>query len=135
MAQASFKSLFTILVALACLLSISCAQRDPVLRGLERDSVIAATLEWARLAPFPQSAEKLVVTTEGSMFTRTFRVHFRAPAKEIEQWVQESPGLRESTPTAESGGLKYVIKPGGGANRAEVIISNGEQVSIYASWS
>lgn len=93
--------------------------------------------EWARLAPYPDSARNLRATTSGGMFTRTFEVRFQAPAADVERWLRASPGPREAMPDHPSPGKRrYVIAPGGGANHVEVTVDDtlGE-VSIYAEWS
>jgi hypothetical protein len=105
----------------------------------ERDteSAIDCVLEWGRLAPFPESAEHLTVTTEGGMFTRAFRVTFVASQEEIARWLTSSPGTRELTPErVEPSTRKYLIEPGGGAVYAEVVIDDETNwVSIYVCWS
>ena len=103
-----------------------------------RASAIRCTLEWARLAPFPQSAGKLTITTSGSAFTRSFHVSFTAPAEDIERWLQQSPGTRQAVPTTETPGVReFEIRPGGGgAIGGTVSIDDGEhRVSIDVSWS
>jgi hypothetical protein len=97
---------------------------------------INATLEWGRLAPFPKSARDLVVTTHGNMFTRGFRVSFSAPKEDIARWAEESPGIKDTEPNKEGSLRKYVIKPGGGAVYAEVVIDDAtDQVRTYVAWS
>ena len=97
---------------------------------------IKATLEWGRLAPFPKSARDLVVTTTGNIFTRGFRVSFSAPKEDIARWAEESPGLRETQPKIEGSQRKYEIKPGGGAQHAEVVIDDStDKVEVYVFWS
>lgn len=122
------------------LLSLCCAScSSPIREGIsaaDKRSAIKATLEWGRLAPFPKSARDLVVTTEGNMFTRSFRVSFSAPKEDIARWAEESPGIRETQPKKEGSERKYVIKPGGGAVYAEVVIDDAtDQVRIYVAWS
>lgn len=103
---------------------------------LNRRSAINATLEWGRLAPFPESAQNFVITPVGNMFTRSFRVSFSAPAGDINRWVDESPGLRETQPVREGSLRKYRIKPGSGAQYAEVVIDDSNhQVRVYVAWS
>jgi hypothetical protein len=127
--------LILILLSLCCL---SCSDLDQNADMSEADkrSGIKAALEWGRLAPFPESARDLVVTTEGNMFTRSFRVSFSAPKEDIAQWADESPGLRETQPKKEGPQRKYVIKPGGGAVYAEVVIDDStDKVQVYVAWS
>jgi len=102
-----------------------------------RASAIEATLTWGRLAPFPQSAQHLVISTDGGMFSRAFRASFIARAADIEQWLQQSPGTREVSPETPSRGVRYFqIAPGGGAQHAEVTVDDIQhRVSIYVYWS
>lgn len=92
---------------------------------------------WARLAPYPGSARELKATTEGSLFTRAFRVSFSAPAADIERWLKDSPGTREATPEHPTPGVRhFAIKPGGGAQHAEVTVDDASgTVRIYVYWS
>jgi hypothetical protein len=100
-------------------------------------SAIECTLEWGRLAPFPPSAEQFTITTHGTMFTRQFRTSFTAAPAEIERWLKDSPGIQEISPTVPSTGVrKFQIRPGGGAQHAEVLIDDAKhQVFIDVSWS
>jgi hypothetical protein len=102
-----------------------------------RASAIDCTLEWGRLAPLPPSAQQLTVTTHGSMFSREFRTNFVAPPEDIEEWVQCSPGTREAVVTTPSPGVRHFqIKPGGGAEFAEVTVDDTQHsVSIRVYWS
>ena len=94
-------------------------------------------LEWGRLSSFPASATNVTIKSEGNLFTRGFHASFTAPKQDIESWVKNSPGLNESTPDKLSDNkLQYIVTPGGGANRAEVMIDYGSnRVEIYVSWS
>ena len=100
-------------------------------------SAIECTLEWGRLSPFPPSAQQLSITIEGGFFTRSFRTSFTAPPSDIEQWLQESPGLRGTLPTTPSPGMRHFqIAPGGGAQHAEVSVDDTtNRVWIYVYWS
>ena len=93
-------------------------------------------LEWAQLSPFPASATNVSIKTEGNSFTRSFRASFVAPKQDIQSWIEDSPGLNETTPEEISDTkVQYIIVPSGGANRAEVTIDYGlNQVEIYVSW-
>jgi hypothetical protein len=101
----------------------------------EKKSAIDATLEWARLAPFSSSAQEFTIRVEGGSFTRSFRAHFKAPKHDIDNWVKQSPGLMSAEPTYANGKRTYIIRPGGGANRAQVTIGDDDSVEIYTSWS
>ena len=124
----------SIAVSLICAACISDSRRSE-LTAEERKQAIDATLEWGRLAPFPSSTSEFTIKVEGGLFTRTFRSHFKAPKRDIDTWIKESPGLMDVEPSYADGKRKYIIKPGGGANRAEVTIEDDDEVEIYASWS
>src|SRR4051794_28571534 len=72
----------------------------------DRASAIDCTLIWGRLAPFPASAGSFTISTTGNMFTRGFRSSFTAPATDIEQWLQQSPGTRDIQPSSPSPGIR-----------------------------
>jgi len=102
-----------------------------------QEEMMKLVLEWGRLAPFPASATDVSVKTEGSSFTRSFHASFTAPRQDIEAWIKASPGLREAaTQELPDNKVKYTITPGGGANKAEVIIDfTLNTVDILVSWS
>lgn len=102
-----------------------------------KNDKIQTAREWGRLAPFPASATGLVAKTEGSMFTRSFRIKFTAPQADIDSWLQASPGTSESPPDVPSPGVRHFnIKPGGGAQHAEVVVDDiTHTVGIYVYWS
>ena len=102
-----------------------------------RAATIETILTWGRLAPFPASAQGLSISATGNMFTRGFRCSFNAPAPDIEQWLQQSPGTRTVHPSSPSPGIRHFeIAPGGGAQWAEVTVDDTKhRVSIYVYWS
>ena len=104
---------------------------------ISRESAIAATREWARLSPLPQSAVNLNIAIKGSMFTREFIIKFEAPSGDVQKWLSSSPGTTQTTPIQQDdGSLRYEIDPGGGAQFAEVTVSkDGTRVRIRAYWS
>ncbi len=106
-------------------------------RRTEQRQQLEIPLEWARLAPYPETARDLRASTAGGAFSRSFRVSFSAPAGDIERWLQASPGTREAAPTAPSPGQRhFAIKPGGGAQHAEVTVDDASGVvSVYVYWS
>lgn len=129
----------SLLIALVAALFLFCACVSKIRGGDmtadERRSAIDSTLEWARLAPFPSSAQEFTIRVEGGFFTRSFRAHFKATKDEIDRWVKLSPGLLGTEPTHINGKRTYIITPGGGANRAEVTIQDDNSVEVYSSWS
>jgi len=102
--------------------------------GDNREAVVR---EWARLAPFPSSAQHLSITTTGSAFSREFNGSFTASPEDLKQWIEQSPGLSDAVQEHLSPMIvKYNIKPGGGASSAAVIINfNSGEVAIRTCWS
>ena len=103
---------------------------------LER-SALSIARTWARVAPLPASARDLEVDVLGSMFTREFEVSFKASPQEITEWLRRSPGIQDAGPPQVRGSLcRYVIKPGGGAQWAEVKVdARWNRVTIRTYWS
>ena len=106
-------------------------------RYAHQRSMVACTLEWGRLAPFPEGARDFAIRAEGSMFTRAFRASFAADPDVIERWLADSPGTRDATPVrVRPNTRKYTITPGGDAQGAEVLVDDEKHVvSVYVFWS
>ncbi len=98
-------------------------------------SMLECTLEWARLAPIPESREQFAIATEGGPATRAFRTSFVLPDADLKDWVEASPGLRDAG--VEMEGVKnYAIEPGGGAMYAEAVVDfDSGLVMVYTYWS
>lgn len=98
-----------------------------------------ATLEWARLQPFPEEVDAFVITTGGSMFTRDFRVSFFGDPAVVERWVAGCPGVTDPATKREvaaDGTITYEIQPGGGAAFAELVHHPARgTVRIRVYWS
>ncbi len=107
------------------------------IRSIERGQQLEIPLAWARLAPYPNTARDLRASTSGGPFTRAFRVSFSAPAADIEQWLQNSPGTQGNSPERPSANKRrFLISPGAGAQHAEVTVDDSSGVvSIYVYWS
>ncbi|MBL9094842.1 MAG: hypothetical protein JNL96_26720 [Planctomycetaceae bacterium] len=105
--------------------------------AISNEAAIETTLKWARLEPFPESATDRSIEITGSPFTRGFRIRFVAPAEDIEGWLQRSAGPREAgIPPLGTGTRKIIIKPGGGAQWAEITIDDVDHsVTISTYWS
>jgi hypothetical protein len=105
-------------------------------RQYECRQMIRIRCEWARLDPFPASAQQFSITTEGGMFTRGIRARFATPQRDIDRWLASSPGPRSAAVESHACKRKYIIEPGGGADYAEVIVDEClHVVNIYAYWS
>lgn len=125
------------LIFLILFLVLAAVIGKPVRNKVETESMIKTTLEWGRLAPIPGSKSDFRISTEGGPFTRAFRSSFRLPKADLDKWIQASPGFSDAEKVEGNGsGDKYVIKPGGGAQYAEVTIDRGNGfVEIYVYWS
>jgi hypothetical protein len=98
---------------------------------------IETTLAWARLAPLPADAREIVVTAQGTSFTRSFRLGFVLPADVLDEWLRKSRGIADTQPTTPAPDRRhYPIEPGGGAQHAEVEVDDtSHRVSVYVYWS
>lgn len=102
----------------------------------QNHSMVAVTLEWARLAPFPDGATEFTITTSGGMFSREFHVVFVAPPEEIAAWLKASPGIQDAEIEEQDNSVLYKIKPGGGAQRAEVEHNpHTNRITVHVVWS
>ncbi len=98
---------------------------------------IEISRERARMDLFPTSAAQIEVDAIGSMFSREFVVSFSAPLADINTWLAASPGTAGALPDRAINGVRiYQIKPGGGAQFAEVKVDDkAEKVTIHTYWS
>ena len=130
---------FTVMATLTVMYSLDITLGPPGYPHYSEKSARQATLEWARLTPFPLEIQSYTIVTSGSMFTRQFRVSFFGEPTLIDQWVQSCPGVMDAkTIKTESpdGTITYTIPAGGGAVRA-VLTHHPVRgtISIIASWS
>ena len=104
---------------------------------INRTAALRTTQEWARLAPYPEFTNRVQVEINGGFFTREFVIEFNASPSDIEDWLMASPGTKDLEPTKNAdGSLHYEIEPGGGAQFAELILSNnGGTVRVKVFWS
>lgn len=103
------------------------------LQRINHNSAIAATIEWARLAPYPSNCEAFQISETGTMFTREFEVTFTAPRETITNWLRQCPGLAAQSDFSKT---VYEIKPASGANFAQIRIDwSANKVFIKTYWS
>ena len=102
-----------------------------------RNSALATSQEWARVARIPQTATSLNVEAKGSAFSREFEITFRDKPVNISTWISASPGPSSTTPSVDdSGWTVYSYAAGGGAVFAEIRVSpQGDEVQIRTYWS
>jgi hypothetical protein len=108
-------------------------------RPLDMASARTATWDWARLPALPAKAQGFKLTTEGGLFTRSFRVTFFGDPANIDAWVKSCPGVSDPKCEKEAldgGGTRYTYPAGGGAMHAELIhFPTRGTVEIYTYWS
>lgn len=126
-----------ILITLLCM-SASCMAssntRDNI-SPIAKEQMTEITSEWARIAPIPDSKTEYNIYTEGSSFTRSFKSNFYLPKADLEKWIKQSTGLCDAEIETMENTKKYTIKPGGGAQYAEVVIDFKKcYVEIYVYW-
>ena len=99
--------------------------------------MIDCIITWGRFAEFPAGIQDFEMKTEGGMFTRAFRASFSASPKIISDWLSASPGISDSQKEIiRPNRIRYLIKPGGGAQHAEVEVDQEKGiVKIYVYWS
>src|SRR5258708_37671678 len=104
--------------------------------GLERNSMIECTLKWGQLAPFPKDIRNFTIETEGNPFTRTFTGSFFAQPSVIEEWLKQSPGVRDGQmETLPNASAKYILKTGEAASYGEITVSaDHTRVSFRVDW-
>ena len=100
----------------------------------EKD-IIETTLNWGGLAELPKEAENLTVEKEGSAFTRTFIVTFKANQKEIENWILNSKRLKNNKPKVKGLNETYEIYPGENESFGGKVSVENRKVTIRMSWS
>ncbi|MFY7738886.1 MAG: hypothetical protein ACOVQC_00095 [Flavobacterium sp.] len=101
----------------------------------QRNDAIETTLNWGGLAKIPKEAEIVNVEKEGSLFTRTFLVQFKANENDIKNWILKSKRLKKTEPRKHKNIKIYDIHPGEKESfGGKVSIENGK-VTIRMSWS
>lgn len=101
-----------VLLAVATIYGLGLTFGPPGYPYFNEPSARAATLEWARLSPFPAGMKSFTIVTAGSMFTRQFQVAFFGEPAEIEAWVRSCPGVMDEKTqkeTAADGTVIYTL--------------------------
>ena len=101
-----------------------------------RQSAIDTAIEWARLQPPPVSSLRVNVDTSGSMFSREIQLSFRADRDQLHRWLLESDGISDAKVSTKGSVTLYDIRPGGGAQFAEVRVDESTgHVIVRTYWS
>lgn len=129
----------TVTCSLALIYGLDITFGPPGYPYFTEKSARAATIEWARLSPFPLEAQSFTIVTGGGMFSREFRVSFFGDPKAIAAWVAACPGISDpktSRTESSDGSVTYEIPAGGGAEYAELIHHSARgTVTIRTYWS
>ncbi|RBP45640.1 hypothetical protein DES53_10222 [Roseimicrobium gellanilyticum] len=108
-------------------------------RPMHMASAKASAWNWARLPALLAKAQGIHLTTDGSVFSRSFRVTFFGAPADIAAWVKSCPGVGDpdcKKEPLEGGGMRYVYPAGGGAAYAEIVHFPARgTVEIYTYWS
>ena len=122
--------------ALIIIVSIATFAATVTSCGPKKQSAIDTSIEWARLAPLPVPNREVAVETVGSPFTREFKLSFQLSEAQLEQWLSDCEGISDAEIFQEGEITRYAIRPGGGAQFAEVRVnrSTGEVV-VRTYWS
>lgn len=70
------------------------------------------------------------------MFTRGFRLAFRADPCAIRKWISDSNGTRRVKPSRDGDYIRYLLSPRHGYQYADVLVDTERgTVKVYLSWS
>lgn len=84
----------------------------------------------------PKSASKVSVDTEGSAFTREFKIGFNADEPDILEWLNKSKGTSALNINKSESHSTYKIEACAGAQFAELQINwKTQHVTIHTYWS
>jgi hypothetical protein len=90
---------------------------------------------WARLDPLPNSANNIVVDSDGELFSKVYIVRFDAPAPDVEQWLRHSRGIIDETPESlDDGKVYYRIRPRDAQFADVTVAPDSQSVLIRAAW-
>ena len=102
--------------------------------GPHKQSAIDTSIEWARLAPLPVPTRDVAVEILGSPFTREFRLSFHLSETQLEQWLSDCEGISDAEIFLKGEVTTYSIRPGGGAQFAEVHVNQSTGEVVVRTW-
>ncbi|MEO0768151.1 MAG: hypothetical protein AAFY72_01760 [Cyanobacteria bacterium J06649_4] len=106
------------------------------IRQANRQSAINTSLAWTLMSPLPESAEQIDVEVGGSMFTREFKVEFRASEADIKDWLVASEGVAFSPSRSISEGtVGYTIDESAALFAQVTVDWETLTVVIHTYWS
>lgn len=103
----------------------------------DKQDAYNTAFEWTGIKALPTWAVDPKIEITGSMFTRGFEITFTGTKEQVEEWVQTEPALKDIQKEDIGNSVyKYILKPQGGAQFAEVKIDmNNNTVTIRTYWS
>lgn len=101
----------------------------------DRKSAIHTTLDWGGLSPIPVDDENIEITKFGSLFTRQFKIQFRADKSQIDQWIKYSKRLKDNLPQKIGKKRIFIIQPGEQKSFGGKVEIENDVVIIDMSWS
>ncbi|GEM_PF-6337540 len=103
---------------------------------INQSRVVQTVCLWARLAPLPHSARRLIINSSGELFDKRYTISFQANANDIERWLAASDGTASQVDQKPSfGDRHYVIQPRDAAFAEVTVLADQQTVKIKAAWS
>lgn len=100
----------------------------------KQQEMLEIILKCGDLAPIPKNAEITNIKTEGSMFSRGFRLVFKADMDTINVWMKASKGIGSEKGIEVNGKKKYILNVINDFEYGEIIVDNRNgMVSVYVS--
>jgi hypothetical protein len=101
----------------------------------QKTEAIQTTLNWGGLAELPKETENLTVEKYGSIFSRSFKIQFKANQTEIESWILKSKRLKNNSPKRKGNHKTFDIYPGEDESFGGNVTVEKGMVTIRMSWS
>lgn len=127
-------ALFSLLVLLILIILLTEPFPNTVFPWNKKEA-IGITLDWGGLAKLPEGAKITKVRKEGTMFSRTFVIEFKAPEDNIKNWIINSKRLKDNEPKTDQQVKTYEVYPGEEESMGGKVIIENEKVTIRMSWS
>jgi hypothetical protein len=101
----------------------------------QKMDAIQTTLSWGGLAELPKVSENLTVEKDGGIFTRSFKIQFKANQSEINSWISKSKRLKDNLPKVKGERKIFDIYPGEKESFGGNVTVEKGMVTIRMSWS
>ncbi len=101
----------------------------------DRLCAIQTTLDLGGLDPIPVDGENIEIKKFGGLFTRQFKIQFKADKLQIDQWVKCSKRLKDNLPQKIGEKKVYFIHPGEQKSFGGKVEIENDEVLIDMSWS